>query len=988
MKTTSLTVLTMLSLGLAASACSSDSTDPVSPVVDAAPPADSGPRDSGTAVDAANDANAPVDAAAPEDAATPADATTPSDAAAPADAGSDATVVADAATAIDAGTDATVLVPDAAVDAGPPAPPGATCANAPVIAPPVSATYTMSADYGNDFTSGSGCYFKTGNDRVFAVDVPAGKRLYASVRGVGTFDPSIAIVDGAATCAATGNACLAADDVGLATSLNFVTTTNTGSATARYNIVVDGSDTAGDYDFRALIGDPLAGDTCATAEAITLNNGAANLTAQTVELYANDYRTGTGCSGFGGGERVYRLEVPADTSIAVTLTPEATFDAALNVIDGAAGATPESACTGTISCSAAANAGGAGVAERLVYRNSAQTPKVVFFTVDSAISTTSPGTFSLAVEALPQTPGDTCATLPRVTFSGNTASFTNQSLLWALNDYGTGTSCVGTAGADRGYLLEIPAGKILTVQTTATGSTDAGASTLDLALNLQTEASCGTGTRTCLRGADSTGAVERLVYANGGTSAQSVVLFVETASTTVPAPGTYDITFALSDPPSGDTCASATTQVGPGTYPGQTLIDYQSDYGSGTGCVSASGPDRLYLVRVPNGERVTATVTPDPLDGGTNWNPSINFMEPTAGCVATNRVCITGKDSASTGAAETHFWTNNTGADKDIYVVVETATTTAPAVGVTRGFTLDLAVAPPPPPPPGELCSNAQVLTSGTPLTDQSLIGYANDYASVTSCSGGAGPDRVYKITVPAGERLTATVTPTIPDGGSTWDPSINLMSATQCAATTRTCLAGSDSGFSGQADSAAWTNTGSAPVDVFVVVETYSSTDPAAGATRSFTISATTAPVAPAPPEDVCTDTSTAYSTTTTLTGQSLATFANDYASANGFSCDFYSGPDRMIRVQIPAGKTLTATVTPDASWDPTIGIILGNAAVCTGSITCVDTADTGLSGDPETATYTNATSAAVDAFVLVESYTTGTSATYGYDLALTFTP
>ncbi len=987
MKTTSLTVLTMLSLGLAASACSSGSSETPSPAVDAATPADASPRDAGTSpADAADDASTPVDAAPATDAT--ADAAITVDAATPVDAGSDATVTADASAA-DAGSDATVLVPDAAVDAGQPPPAGATCANAPLITPPVSATYTMTADYGNDFTSGTGCYFKTGTDRVFAVDVPAGKRLYASVRGVGTFDPSIAILDGSATCASTGNTCLAANDIGLATSLNFVTVTNSGSAAARYQIVVDGSEATGSYEFSAQIGDPLVGDTCATAETVTLSNGAATLAAQTVALYGNDYTSGTGCSGFAGGERVYRLEVPADTSVAIEVAPESTFDAALNVIDGASGATPETACTGAITCSAAANAGGAGATERIVYRNAAQTPKVIFFTVDAAVSTTTPGAFSVSVQALPQTPGDTCTTLPRVNFTGGTASYTAQSLLYALNDYGTGTSCVGTAGADRGYLLEIPAGKILTVQTTATGSTDAGASTLDLALNLQTEASCGATSRTCLRGADSTGSVERLVYANGGTAAQSVVLFVETASTTVPAPGTYDITFTLSDPPSGDTCASATTQVGPGTYPGQTLIDYQSDYGTGTGCVSASGPDRLYLVRVPNGERVTATVTPDALDGGTNWNPSINFMEPTVGCVATNRVCLAGKDSASTGAAETHFWTNNTGTDKDVYVVVETSTTTAPAVGVTRGFTLDLAIAPPPPPPPGDLCSNAQVLTTGTPLPDQSLIGYANDYGSGTLCSGTAGVDRVYKISVPAGERLTATVTPTTPDGGSNWDPSINLMNLTQCSATTRTCLAGSDSGYSGQPDTAVWTNNTSAAVDIYVVVETYSSSDPAAGATRSFTISATTAPVAPAPPEDICGDSTTAYSSTTTLTGQSLASFANDYSgSANGFSCDFYSGPDRMIRVQIPAGKTLTATVTPDSSWDPTIGIILGNAAVCTGSITCADSADTGITGDPETATYTNATSATVDAFVLIESYTTGASATYGYDLSLTFTP
>jgi hypothetical protein len=571
--------------------------------------------------------------------------------------------------------------------------------------------------------------------------------------------------------------------------------------------------------------------------------------------------------------------------------------------------------------------------------------------------------------------------------ANGTETFTNQSLRYAFNDYAAGTSCVGTTGPERGYAVDIPAGKILTVVATPTGTaTDAGASALDVALNLQTQAACTDASRSCIAGVNTTGAgaAERLVYSNVSTSTVNAVLFVEAATTAVSAPGTYDVTFTLSDPPAGDSCGSAPTTFASGTYPGQTLIGYQNDYGLGTNCVSSGGPDRLYLVRVPAGERLTAKVTPDPLDGGTNWNPSINLMERAPGCVATGRLCIVGKDSGATGVAESLVWTNNTAVEKEVYVVVETSSTVVPAAGVTRGFTLELAIAPPPPPPPGESCANAEPITSGTPLTDQTILGYANDYGLGSFCYGTSGPDRVYTITVPAGERLVATVTPTTVDGG-TWDPSINIMNAAQCQSATRTCLAGADSGSTSVAETTAWTNTTSSPVQVYIAIETRTSADPAPGATRSFTLSATVAPPPPPPAGDVCRDTLPLISTTTTLTGESLAGCSSDYEPSIGSSCEFGDGVDRAYRVRIPAGGTLTAIVTPTRNWDPTLSLILGGAAVCLPQATsCVASADTGADGAAETISYTNSTSSAVDGFIIVDDYLGGTVLT-DFNLAIT---
>jgi hypothetical protein len=1007
MKTNTLTFVTAITLGLAAGACSSSGSDEIAvPTPDAAVARDSGSTaatdsgsttadtgtttetDAGSTVDAGNlpDASTPIDAGSPVDASTPVDAGSPVDASTPVDAGSaDAGTATDAGTIpVDSGADATVAT-DSGVDAGA-AQSGATCASPDVVTAPLSATYTMSTSYANDYTSGTTCSFYSGNDRVFAVDVPAGKRLYTSVRGVGSFDPSISLVAAPATCTSTGMTCLAGNDTGTPTSLNFLTTTNSAATTTRYLVIVDASTTTvGDYDFRAVVGDALPGDTCATAQTITLASGSASLGAQTVDLYANDYNSGTGCSGFTGGERVYRLDVPANTAVGITATPDANFDVAVNVVEGAAGATPETACASSISCTTSANAGTAGAAERAIYRNTTAATKTIFVTVEAAVSTTVPGGFALAVNTIVAPAGDTCATVPTVTFSGNTASVTGDSLVDALNDYGTGTSCSGTAGPDRGYAVSIPAGKILTVTATATGS----GTTFNPSLNIVDSAACGAGSRTCLVGSDVAGQAETVRYNNTSGSAANVVVFVETSAAAVAMPGTYDLAFALSDPPSGETCANATA-VTAGSLSSQTLLGYTSDFGSGTSCSGTAGPDRLYKITVPAGQRLTATVTPESVDGSANWDPSIN-LQLAAGCVATGRVCLAGSDNGASGAADTATWTNNTGSPAEVFIAVETYTSSAPAAGAVRNFTLDVGLTTPPPAPAGDVCSTASTIGAGT-VTDETLIGFGNDYGTGTNCSGTAGPDHLYKVSVPAGQRLTATVTPKTPDGGTSWDPAINLQDATACAApSSRTCLAGSDNGYSGDPDTISWTNSSASAVDVYVAVETFSSTSPAVGATRTYDLTIAFSTPVPAPADDVCLDASTLISASTTLASESLANYTSNYGSASNPCATVSStngGIDRAYRVRIGAGQTFTATITPDASWDPTLSLVLGAASACTSSLVCAAGDDTGYDGTAETITYTNNTAAAVDAFLIVDSWDPTSPTTFPYSLAITLTP
>ena len=82
--------------------------------------------------------------------------------------------------------------------------------------------------------------------------------------------------------------------------------------------------------------------------------------------------------------------------------------------------------------------------------------------------------------------------------------------------------------------------------------------------------------------------------------------------------------------------------------------------------------------------------------------------------------------------------------------------------------------------------------------------------------------------------------------------------------------------------------------------------------------------------------------------------------AGCTGFDND---GPDAVFALTLPAGKMVTATVTP-TGWDAAVEII----QPCALTPTCLAGKDVGFSGDAETATYS--TTASMTLFVVVDSY------------------
>ncbi len=122
----------------------------------------------------------------------------------------------------------------------------------------------------------------------------------------------------------------------------------------------------------------------------------------------------------------------------------------------------------------------------------------------------------------------------------------------------------------------------------------------------------------------------------------------------------------------------------------------------------------------------------------------------------------------------------------------------------------------------GDLCSSAEpiTLTGGTAtVTATTAAPFTHNYQpGVCAKTNSGGNDRVHSITVPAGQRLTATVDPT----ATTFDPGIFVIAgpAASCDAMPIVCLASNDTGGDGANDAITYDNTTNAAVDVFIMID------------------------------------------------------------------------------------------------------------------------------------------------------------------------
>lgn len=400
---------------------------------------------------------------------------------------------------------------------------------------------------------------------------------------------------------------------------------------------------------------------------------------------------------------------------------------------------------------------------------------------------------------------------------------------------------------------------------------------------------------------------------------------------------------------SGEVCNNATVltlTANTVTRSGDTTVGYVSDYNVGAFCTGTVGPDRVYRITVPGAQKLTVTVTPT-----APYNPSLNLALASA-CGVLPRDCLLGVNDGGGGGAETAVWTNGSANPIDLVIVIESASASGSASAGTFDLTATVSDLP-----SGEVCLNATTVSSPS-MAGQTTVGFTSEYGASNFCVGSSAGDHVYALAVPDQQRLSAKVT-----AGAGFDAAVNILTAAGCNAFPLECLAGDDSGAAAGVDTAVWTNTTGSSTDVLVIVDGSSISQ-----SGTFTLDTT---LTAALPGEACGNATVI--TAGALTGQTTVGYSAEHRQVNiANNCVAMMGPDRVYAIDVDAGKTLTATVTPttpDAVFDVAINLFASKDACQTSPFVCGGSADSGAEGALDTAMYINGTGSKQTVYVVVGS-------------------
>lgn len=257
--------------------------------------------------------------------------------------------------------DGQALADASGADAGPLAG-GETCEDAVLLPAPGQVTGSTIGRVDDYEGNGLGCpgSNQAPGDVVYAIAVPPMTRLEASIEPVGGYDSALMIVDDIG-CEAAPAMCLSSDDTGDSGHSDVATWANGDTSSQTVYLIVDGYDVAdreGEFTLRTVFDGALIGETCATPKPIA---GVGELRFQTTAGFANDY-DGAPCAvdsgSLVGGDRVYRIAVPAGATWEVFISPGHGFDPTLWAL------VSEGAACGT-SCAGVGGTEGAGVTESI-----------------------------------------------------------------------------------------------------------------------------------------------------------------------------------------------------------------------------------------------------------------------------------------------------------------------------------------------------------------------------------------------------------------------------------------------------------------------------------------------------------------------------------------------------------------------------------------------------------------------------------------------
>ncbi|MBL8933351.1 MAG: hypothetical protein JNM69_02285 [Archangium sp.] len=642
---------------------------------------------------------------------------------------------------------------------------------------------------------------------------------------------------------------------------------------------------------------------------------------------------------------VYAFVVPPGSTAAAVLTPSPGFDAVINLVGdpsscGSPG-NPNRVCLA-----------GADDPERVSYTNTS-TVAVAVYLVVSGFTTNSQGTFSLSLSF---NEGDRCeapvSIMPGTLAGESIASFTD--------DYrNAGTSCAARSfGPDRVYRMSVPAQTTLSVQVAPVN--------VDTNISFALSAPACTA-RQCVGTAGDTvgvGAIDRATFTNSGNVATDVLIIVDAAQATTV--GTFTMTTALG-PISvvGDTCASAVNLSAGAFLPNETLIGYTDDFTTAGNCDYRIAPDRVYSVDVPGFTQLTARVTPTVM----GFDPTISAM---AGACGTSVTCAAFGVPSSGGRTLT--LTNPSTTVVRVFLVVDgiasgastfslgTALSTisfdagVSDAGVSdAGFTL------------GETCSQPDTISFGVPM-NVPLGSSFNDVSGMSaSCQYGVGPDRMYRVTIGANQRLTVVGTPQGPI-----DVALSLASdSMSCLA--GACLTAINASTAGGSETLVFDNATPLARQAIIVVDSLTL---ASGNVNLFSTLSNINTVA-----ETCGN-ALPIAASQTLNAQTTAGFTKDY-NLMAPGCVSPLGPETVYAVSLAANQTLTVTMT--SLDDAAINIVAGPAASCGAVMSCLASADTGATG-PETAVFTNGPTPQT-VFVMLARWGNNAS-TLVYDVSFTLSP
>lgn len=413
--------------------------------------------------------------------------------------------------------DATVFDGGGTDDSATPEPgAGDTCATAFPIGAGLREGDTTSG-YSADYTSSSTCTGLGGADRVYAITIPAGHQLEATVTPVADFDVSIGLIlEGAESCTSDGVPCSRSHDGGGDGDAEALTYSNQSGDDLQALLLVSTfwSERSGAYTLDVQFHPPNAGDDCALATPIS--TGA--LVGQTTDGFRNDFQADSDeCGSLGGGpDRVYSITVPSQQRLLVHATPDAAayYDLSLYLVHGA----PD-VCSRGAGCVSHVDEGSDGEGETTSYFNGSDVPTEIYIVVDG-VSSDDAGAFVLETELSPPVDGDMCSSALMII----PGELLGQSFDGFANDYDGGDDCAIAPGQDRVYAIDVPPGQVLLAAVTPESSLDV---TVSIAESLE---ACDGAAHVCATHRDSGahGDAESVRYANVSTAFQTVYVIVDT----------------------------------------------------------------------------------------------------------------------------------------------------------------------------------------------------------------------------------------------------------------------------------------------------------------------------------------------------------------------------------------------------------------------------------------------------------------------------